>query len=188
MRSSTGILEVFSPSPAAFSQIDQKLLEGYAEECARVRHAAIELGQRKISQPSPPLRYPARDVSAEVHAARRSPTASFSQLSARRSPYEAWTLVLGSLAILATIAVSFLIGSRIGWLRFAISSIPRSPSPCPPTQNRKSPWKQEARRQNPTRQDRADKVNYGSARTIPHRRFLRRRTQLCTKREKSSFA
>ena len=38
-------------------------------------------------------------------------------LSARRPPYETWTLVLGSLAILAIITVSFLIGSRIGWLR-----------------------------------------------------------------------
>jgi TonB family protein len=35
---------------------------------------------------------------------------------ARRPSYEDWTLVLGSLTILATIAISFLIGSRIGWL------------------------------------------------------------------------
>ena len=32
-----------------------------------------------------------------------------------RPPYQAWTLVLGTLAILAALAVSFLIGSRIGW-------------------------------------------------------------------------
>src|SRR5580658_8706244 len=42
-----GVIEVFSPSPAAFSHNDQKLLEGFAEECARVRHAAEELIQRK---------------------------------------------------------------------------------------------------------------------------------------------
>jgi TonB family protein len=40
-----------------------------------------------------------------------------SPVPASRSPYEAWTLVLGALAILAIISVSFLIGSRIGWLR-----------------------------------------------------------------------
>src|SRR5260221_9339359 len=32
----TGVLEVFSSSPAAFSNSDQKLLEGFAEECARI--------------------------------------------------------------------------------------------------------------------------------------------------------
>src|ERR1700681_4959334 len=43
----TGVLEVFSTSPAAFSNSDQKLLEGFAEECARIRQAAIELSERK---------------------------------------------------------------------------------------------------------------------------------------------
>ncbi|MGD1214222.1 MAG: TonB family protein [Terriglobales bacterium] len=96
----TGVLEVFSTSPAAFSNSDQKLLEGFAEECTRVRHAAIELSQRK---PAATL------IPPDFIAA--------GPLPARRPPYEAWTLVLGSLTILATIAVSFLIGSRIGWLR-----------------------------------------------------------------------
>lgn len=36
-----------------------------------------------------------------------------------RPTYEGWTLFLGVLAILAIISVSFLIGSRIGWLRLA---------------------------------------------------------------------
>ena len=43
----TGVLEVFSTSPAAFSNTDQKLLEGFAKECARIRQAAIELSHRK---------------------------------------------------------------------------------------------------------------------------------------------
>ncbi|MGA7294864.1 MAG: TonB family protein [Terriglobales bacterium] len=43
----TGILEVFSSSPAAFSNNDQKLLEDFADECVRIRQAAIELSQRK---------------------------------------------------------------------------------------------------------------------------------------------
>ena len=34
-----------------------------------------------------------------------------------RQPYEIWTLVLGGLVILAAAAFSFMIGSRVGWLR-----------------------------------------------------------------------
>ena len=105
-----GVLEVFSRSPAAFSHTDQMLLEGFAEECARVRHGAIELGKRKpaaaVVRPKlVPSEFIPSDFSADT------------PLPARRPPYEAWTLVLGSLVILATIAVSLLIGSRIGWLR-----------------------------------------------------------------------
>ena len=109
----TGVLEVFSTSPAAFSNSDQKLLEGFAEECARILQAAIKLSQRK------PV---ATAASPELIAA--------SPLPARRPPYEAWTLVLGSLAILATIAVSFLIGSRVGWLRHT-SSHAQTSQPIP---------------------------------------------------------
>ncbi len=110
----TGVLEVFSSSPAAFSNSDQKLLEGFAEECARIRQGAIELGRRK---PAATL------VAPELIAPDSAPHAfaSTTPQSARRSPYEAWTLVLGSLAILVTIAVSFLFGSRIGWLRHTSS-------------------------------------------------------------------
>lgn len=40
--------------------------------------------------------------------------------------YEGWTLLLGALAVFAIISVSFLIGSRIGWLRFGTpGSTPR---------------------------------------------------------------
>src|SRR5467141_694304 len=115
----TGILEVFSTSPAAFSNADQKLLEGFADECAPIRQAAIERSQRKpvATAASPELIAPAliahEFTPPEFVAARPQP--------ARRSPYEAWTLVLGALAILATIAVSFLIGYRIGWLRTGVS-------------------------------------------------------------------
>jgi TonB family protein len=115
----TGVLEVFSTSPAAFSNSDQKVLEGFAEECARIRQAAIELSQRKPAvTAAPPELIPPGLIAPEFTplefvAAR--------PLAARRPPYEAWTLVLGSLAILATIAVSFLIGSRVGWLRHTAS-------------------------------------------------------------------
>jgi TonB family protein len=118
----TGVLEVFSTSPAAFSNTDQKLLEGFAEECARIRQAAIELGQRRpaATAASPEL-IPPELIASKFIAPEFTPPeiVAASPLPARRSPSEAWTLVLGSLAILATIAVSFLIGSRVGWLRSA---------------------------------------------------------------------
>jgi GAF domain-containing protein len=43
-----GVLEVFSSSVAAFSPSDQKLLEGFAAECAHVSHAALKLTQDKL--------------------------------------------------------------------------------------------------------------------------------------------
>jgi TonB family protein len=95
-----GILEVFSASPAAFSHNDQKVLECFAEECVRIRQAAVELSDSPRSANLSPIDL--TDVAL---------------LPLRRPPYEVWTLVLGALAILATIAVSLLIGSRIGWLR-----------------------------------------------------------------------
>jgi len=120
----TGVLEVFSTSPAAFSNTDQKLLEGFAEECARIRQAAIELSQRRpaATAASPEL-IPPELIASKFIAPEFTPPefVRASPLPARRSPYEAWTLVLGSLAILAAIAVSFLIGSRVGWLRNAAS-------------------------------------------------------------------
>ena len=115
----TGVLEVFSTSPAAFAHSDQKLLEGFAEECARIRQAAIELSQRKpVATAAPPELIPHELIAAEFTPPQ---FVAPSPQPARRSPYEAWTLILASLVILATIAVSFLIGSRIGWLRHTAS-------------------------------------------------------------------
>ncbi len=99
----TGVLEVFSASPAAFSDSDQKLLAGFAEECARIRQTAIEIGKRQPAVASHEF------IRPDFMAAIARP--------ARRPFYQGWTLALGGLAILATIAVSFLIGSRIAWLR-----------------------------------------------------------------------
>jgi protein TonB len=120
----TGVLEVFSTSPAAFSNTDQKLLEGFAEECARIRQAAIELSQRRPAATAAlPELIPPELIASKFIAPEFTPPefVAASPLPARRSPDEAWTLVLGSLAILATIAVSFLIGSRVGWLHSAAS-------------------------------------------------------------------
>jgi hypothetical protein len=106
----TGILEVFSPSTGAFSHSDQKLLEGFAEECSQIHAAAIELGQHEpAAAVVRPKLVPPASILPGFDAA--------SPLPSRRPPYETWTLVLGGLAILAIIAVSLLIGSRVGWLR-----------------------------------------------------------------------
>jgi TonB family protein len=117
----TGILEVFSPSPAVFSHADQKQLEGFAEECARIRQSAIEIGQRKPNLVVPPQfvnpDFVAPDmVRSDVAAHDTTAPAPPHPLPWRRPRYETWALALGVLTILATISVSFLIGSRIGWL------------------------------------------------------------------------
>lgn len=126
----TGVLEVFSSDPATFSERDQILLEASGRDCVRIRHAALELRQRPpaVLQPDP-LEPPAFIASANSHGPTTQPL------------YETWTLVLGTLAILAAIAVSFMIGSRIGWLRSAPTashvqapqsdSAPTTPQPAP---------------------------------------------------------
>ncbi|HSZ64310.1 MAG TPA: TonB family protein [Terriglobales bacterium] len=107
-----GVLEVFSLSPAAFSHQDQVLLEGFAAECARIRQAAVVLSQRKLAGI-------ARTTAELLPADAAIPTAVTARPPvANRPRYEAWTLALGGLAIFTTIAVSFLMGTRIGWLRY----------------------------------------------------------------------
>jgi TonB family protein len=133
----TGILEAFSTSPAAFSDSDQKLLEGFAEECARIHRGAIELGQRP---PAAPVVLPETVPSEFNPSALIPPTfpppdpIAGHPLSTRRPrpqarTLEVWTLVLGTLAIVAALAVSFLIGSRIGWLRTSASPAQTAPPP-----------------------------------------------------------
>jgi periplasmic protein TonB len=142
----SGLLEAFSPSPAAFSDSDQKLLEGFAEECARIRRAAIELSQRPPAAYAVPPEVVLPDVRMNTLPSALNPSASVPSASTppdaiavgslpTRHPsdhprtLEVWTLVLGTLAIVAALAVSFLIGSRIGWLRTSASSAPISPPP-----------------------------------------------------------
>lgn len=136
-----GILEVFSSSPAAFSHNDQKLLEGFAAECARIQQAATEISQRKPGLIIPPHFVASEFGKPEIMPAgfllRGSlPPSSVAPAAfpVRRPRYEAWALVLGALTILAAIAFSLLIGSRIGWLSPAGSSLSRQVSP-PPSAN-----------------------------------------------------
>lgn len=111
-----GVLEVFSSEPAAFSEHEQTLLEASARDCARIRIAAADLGHRppaalalaSSDQPQSQVETPLPTSPAFVEA----------PASPRRTQplYESWTLILGTLAILAAIALSFMIGNRIGWL------------------------------------------------------------------------
>lgn len=127
-----GILEVFSSSPAAFSHHDQRMLEGLADECGRIRQSAMEMSQRKPSlAASPQFVAPKFDppeiLPAQFHMEEPAPADFAAPVSpqSHRPPYEAWALVLGGLTILAAIAVSFLIGSRIGWLNPASTMVSR---------------------------------------------------------------
>ena len=98
-----GVLEVFATDPAEFVDSDQNLLEIFAREVARIRHAAIELEQRPTTISA------ASNQAIFVVGSETSPPKS-------HPPYEVWTLVLGGLAILLFVALSFMIGSRIGWI------------------------------------------------------------------------
>ena len=133
----TGVLEAFSTSPAAFSDSDQKLLEGFAEECTRIRRAAVELSQSPpAASVVPPEMARSKFNASEFDPAALPPPAGIADSSppTRRPPHQArtlevWTLVLGTLAILAALGVSFLIGSRIGWLRTSASPAQTAPPP-----------------------------------------------------------
>ncbi len=158
----TGVLEVFSASPTAFSNQDQKLLEDCAGECARLRRAALEVGQRApVPQAAaselaegeivPNNIVPNNIVPAKTGSDKTVPDklvqnedmllAMTSAALPRRNSYEAWTLALGGFAILAIVAVSFLFGTRIGWLRSASpprqipQAVPANPTPVEPTKS-----------------------------------------------------
>lgn len=130
-----GVLEVFSPLPNAFSQSAQTLLEDFACECARIRHAATRLRARPPAEIIPLdgelLPPDAEPIPAGLELI---PSASIandspSAIARFRQPYEGWALVLGALVILAAAAFSFMIGSRIGWLRSPQPASSSEPSP-----------------------------------------------------------
>jgi TonB family protein len=107
-----GVLEVFATEPAEFVDSDQNLLEIFARDVTRIRHAALELEQRPV--PAIPPVQVLQPVSTEITLTPQNV----------RPAYEVWTLILGTLAILLAVALSFIIGSRIGWWGLA----PRSAS------------------------------------------------------------
>ena len=123
-----GVLEVFSSEPAAFSEDEQSLLEAAARDCARIQHTAADLRQR----PPAGLAFASSDQQ-ELHV-ETLPPASPSFVEAPVSPrttqslYRNWSLVLGTLAILAAVTFSFMAGSRVGGLL-----------PSPPPAQRQQP-------------------------------------------------
>jgi protein TonB len=140
-----GVLEVFSPFPNAFSRSTQTLLEDFARECARIRDAAAHLKIRPPAEvialdgesaDSEPLTNAGLSTASEYVV----PTASAGDSLARADnslpgilgehrPYEIWTLILGALVILAAAGVSFMIGSRVGWLRTSAPASTHQPAP-----------------------------------------------------------
>ncbi|MFY9559541.1 MAG: TonB family protein [Terriglobales bacterium] len=120
-----GVLEVFGTDPAEFVESDQNLLEIFAREVARIRRAAMELDQR----PAP--------ASAAAQPLLPFSMGSGSFVQPARAPYERWTLILGTLAILFTVALSFMIGSRIGLL--GLSSVAHRPAPLPAAASAQAP-------------------------------------------------
>jgi TonB family protein len=149
-----GILEVFSPSPATFSNHEQELLETFATQCALLRRSAMERPQRRPerkpkavivgSEESSPFdaseieteRPVARELTLFDSVANRSEPSELGMTLpvVQRLPYETWALVLGAFTILATVALSFMIGSRVGWLSLSRRPMPESPSSSPVSQ------------------------------------------------------
>lgn len=111
-----GVLEVFSPLANAFSQSAETVLEDFARECVRIRRVAAQMRTRP----------PAEIISPEDESTPADPdfipAASIVNDSPpvperRAQSYQSWTFVLAALVILAAATLSFLIGSRVGWLR-----------------------------------------------------------------------
>lgn len=160
-----GILEVLSPLPNAFSQSTQSLLEDFARECAHICHRAAHLRARPPEQSIPPdedlivsdtepppgesnlITAPAEfngratELILPESIADGSPPAH----AHLRQPYENWTLALGALVILAAAIVSFMIGTRVGWIPAPQSAsitpqtLPASVDSSPPASWAKSP-------------------------------------------------
>ena len=116
-----GVLEVFSSEPGAFSAQHLAMLESCARDCTRLHRALVESRMRPavnqllpLEPQSAPKKEPVSeavpDLPAEIEAVPAAPVRL----------YEGWTLMLGAMAILAAIGVSFLIGSRIGWIRASL--------------------------------------------------------------------
>lgn len=134
-----GVLEVFSPHPGAFSESHQTLLERFARDGARLRQLALELAQAppKPTQPLKELgsevetrlaalldRVPALSGESLESAGPLSPAGGSSVPAMDSLPPQgsssgtnSWVLILGTLVIAAAAALSFMIGSRLGWMR-----------------------------------------------------------------------
>jgi len=143
-----GVLEVFATDPEEFVDSDQNLLEIFARDVTRIRRAAFELEQRPVPAiPPAPAITPAETTTPDQMLQPVS-TGTSLPLQKTRAPYDIWSLVLGGLAILLAVALSFMIGSRIGWLGLSSRGAHHSPSlpaavspktPTPPVAHAKQP-------------------------------------------------
>ncbi|MFZ0479584.1 MAG: TonB family protein [Terriglobales bacterium] len=114
-----GVIEILSSYPNAFSPASQSLLEEFAREVSNVRQAADKLLDRTAAaSPLEPELLKSFDSTTNVPAEDIPPV---------RSRYEMQTLILGALVIFAAIGVSFMVGSRVGWLRSAETFVPPAP-------------------------------------------------------------
>ncbi len=144
-----GVLEVFATDPAEFVDSDQNLLEIFARDVTRIRRAAFELEQRPVPAiPPAPTITPAETTPPDQMLQSVSMVTSLPSQKAR-APYEIWSLVLGGLAILLAVSLSFMIGSRIGWLGLSSSGAHHSPS-SPAVYSPKPPTPPVARAKQPT--------------------------------------
>jgi len=128
-----GILEVLSPVPNAFSDSSQVMLAEFARECASLHRRTIELQDH--SSEAELVRAQAIDAESTEGAPIIPDTELFRSfelaesdfpdpVAPTRQPYQVWTLVLASLVIVAAVALSFLVGRRVGWLRALATSPP----------------------------------------------------------------
>lgn len=123
-----GVIEVFSPDPSTFSPSHDMLLESFARTCTRLQQLAAEV-EKEIPQPNgevlapdgPQLVLDAPTFLAKTHSA-----------------MDIWAVVLGGLVIVSAVALSFMIGSRVGWLGTAESNAPAAINSVVPDSNRKS--------------------------------------------------
>jgi TonB family protein len=144
-----GVLEVFATDPEEFVDSDQNLLEIFARDVTRIRRAAFELEQRPVPAiPPAPAITPAETTTPDQMLQPVSMGTSLPSQKAR-APYEIWSLVLGGLAILLAVSLSFMIGSRIGWLGRSSSGAHHSPS-LPAADSLKTPAPPVARAKQPT--------------------------------------
>ena len=123
-----GVLEVFATDPAEFVDSDQNLLEIFARDANRIRRAAFELEQRPVPAIPPAATITPAETTTPDQMLQPVSMGTSLLLKTARAPYEIWSLVLGGLAILLAVALSFMIGSRIGWLGLSSSGAHHSPS------------------------------------------------------------
>ena len=119
-------------SPAAFTPVPSDQPQSHQEAPVPTSPAFVEAPPSPGEHPSAAFT-PVPSDQPQSHQETPLPT-SPAFVEAPPSPsktqplYRTWSLILGTLAILATVAFSFMVGSRLGWL---VSSSPPAQVPVP---------------------------------------------------------